>query len=168
MSREIVDRIMPTLTELVGGHTLHLVEKLEKLCDSPIEIMLGTAILMNDRLNPMPNYPICLARQQEEKIWPSGARLLMPQYRFLTYRIDWALREEEGQYIFIECDGHQFHDRTKVQAARDKQRDRAIQQAGHPILRFTGSEINKDPTHCASQVIEFMNERLVPKEYRTA
>lgn len=38
----------------------------------------------------------------------------------------------------IECDGHEFHERTKRQAARDRSRDRAIQAFGYRIFRFTG------------------------------
>ena len=46
--------------------------------------------------------------------------------------------------IAVECDGHEFHEKTKQQAARDKARDRD---------RFTGSEIWKDPGACADEVL---------------
>lgn len=68
-----------------------------------------------------------------------------------NYRLDFAV-DPDGSKIAIECDGHEFHERTKEQAARDKSRDRALQAAGWRVLRFTGSEIFADPGKCASEV----------------
>lgn len=48
--------------------------------------------------------------------------------------------------IAIELDGHDFHERTKEQATRDKKRDRALVSAGWSVLRFTGSEVIKAPS----------------------
>jgi very-short-patch-repair endonuclease len=50
------------------------------------------------------------------------------------------------------CDGHEFHERSKLQASRDKGRDRALLIGGNPVMRFTGSEIWKDTTRCATDV----------------
>ncbi len=46
--------------------------------------------------------------------------------------------------VAIECDGHEFHEKTKEQAKRDKAKDRYLQSKGWIIARFTGSEIVKD------------------------
>ena len=54
----------------------------------------------------------------------------------------------------MECDGHDFHERTKAQAAHDKTRDRALQARGLKVLRYTGSEIWADPFGCALDVLE--------------
>lgn len=53
--------------------------------------------------------------------------------------------------IAVECDGHDFHERTKAQAAKDKARDRELQANGIHVLRFTGSEIWKTPNKCARE-----------------
>lgn len=155
----------------IGQH-LHFVlgvrvDQLEKVCGSPIEVMLAGALLIYDKLNHMPDYPLHLSEQRLEATWGQEARLLIPQYKFETYRIDFVIRDGPHS-TFIECDGHDFHERTKEQAARDRARDRAIQTAGHPILRFTGSEIHKDPWGCADQIMSFVDERNVPAELRSA
>lgn len=67
------------------------------------------------------------------------------------YRLDFAF-ECDGKRVAVECDGHEFHERTKEQAARDKARDRSLVAAGWQVLRFTGSEIWADPGKCASEV----------------
>lgn len=60
--------------------------------------------------------------------------------------------------VAIECDGHDFHERTKEQAARDKERDRELAFAGIITLRFTGSEIWNNAESCAQQAVDFVTE----------
>jgi very-short-patch-repair endonuclease len=68
----------------------------------------------------------------------------------INYRLDFALFCErnwgEGEIkIAIECDGHNFHEKTKEQAQRDKARDRYLQSKGWVVARYTGSEIVNNP-----------------------
>lgn len=77
-----------------------------------------------------------------------------------SYRVDFLLTppEVKRRYV-IECDGHDFHERTKEQAARDRARDRDLVSDGYVVLRFTGSEIWRDPWGCAMDVeTQIMNE----------
>lgn len=60
--------------------------------------------------------------------------------------------------VAIECDGHEFHEKTKEQVARDKSRDRALQIAGVRVFRFSGSEIYRRPRDCAREVLAFVNK----------
>lgn len=72
-----------------------------------------------------------------------------------SYKADFLAWFSHGKHhagVVIECDGHEFHERTKEQAGRDKKRDREIVGHGYPVLRFTGTEIFKDPMGCAAQV----------------
>ena len=46
--------------------------------------------------------------------------------------------------MFIETDGHEFHEKTKEQAAKDKKRDRFLITKCDRLLHFTGSEIWND------------------------
>ena len=54
--------------------------------------------------------------------------------------------------IVIECDGHDYHEKTKEQARRDKARDRALTASGYRVVRFTGSEIYSDPHGCVEEL----------------
>ncbi len=60
--------------------------------------------------------------------------------------------------IIIECDGHDFHEKTKEQARKDKQRDRFFTLEGYEVLRFAGSEIYKDPFKCGEEVWNFVTD----------
>lgn len=70
-------------------------------------------------------------------------------------RDKWERGEPRWRKLVIECDGHDFHERTKEQAARDRSRDRALSNQGYDVFRFTGSEIWRDPWGCADQVYEW-------------
>lgn len=82
------------------------------------------------------------------------------------YRVDFMVllvQRHEGKVkkrgIVIECDGHDFHEKTKEQASRDKKRDREIQKMGFPVLRFSGSDIWKDAAACAQEIAEMLAEK---------
>lgn len=63
--------------------------------------------------------------------------------------------EPRWRKLIVECDGHDFHERTKEQAARDRSRDRVLNSHGYDVFRFTGSELWRDPWACAEQVYEW-------------
>lgn len=88
----------------------------------------------------------------------SGTRLRQ-QVPVDAYRLDFALIAEGGAFVVVECDGHDFHERTKEQVARDKARDRAMVANGWTVLRYAGSEIHKDAKRYALEAIKIA-ERL--------
>lgn len=76
---------------------------------------------------------------------------------FLAHSLDHRRSGNERSWrrLVIECDGHQFHERTKEQAARDRSRDRWLTANGYDVFRFTGSELWRDPMACAEQVLDW-------------
>lgn len=89
------------------------------------------------------------------------------QHKFKAYRLDfvitvWSPIEGTWRSLVVECDGHEFHERTKEQAERDRARDRAIQEYGSPVYRFTGSELYRDPMKCAAQVMTWARKTTFP------
>lgn len=80
------------------------------------------------------------------------------------YRVDFLLtsnKQEDGNPVFnkppliIECDGHNFHEKTKEQARRDKQRDRECLLAGYGVMRFTGSEVYNNVEKCIWEIEQY-------------
>ena len=80
-----------------------------------------------------------------------------PQFQIGKYRVDFLVKKFDGprevDQIVIECDGHDFHERTKEQAQRDKNRDRELQDLGFKVYRFTGSEIWKTNGECVAKAL---------------
>lgn len=68
-----------------------------------------------------------------------------------TYRADFAVFFNDVRAI-VELDGHDFHERTRDQASRDKRRDRRFASAGWMVLRFTGSDVHRDADALWSEV----------------
>lgn len=64
--------------------------------------------------------------------------------------------------IVVECDGHDFHEKTKEQARKDKSRDRFLVTRGYRVLRFTGSEIHQDAESCAQEVDQLFRSMQYP------
>ena len=60
--------------------------------------------------------------------------------------------------VSVELDGHEFHERTKEQATKDRSRDRQLTLTGWTVLRFTGQEIFRDPDACVAQTLAALRE----------
>lgn len=121
------------------------------LCQSPIEAMMFYALNMAAYFNP--NVTTTIYKQEQ----------------IGSYRVDFLvvilLQGTENfppiqESIVVECDGHDYHERTKEQASRDKERDRTLQQMGYKVFRFTGSDIWNDVMPCATQVINSLDEHI--------
>ncbi len=86
--------------------------------------------------------------------------IVVPQFQLPGWRVDYLVLSRGVQRrgwhsLIIECDGHDFHERTKEQAARDRSRDRDAQLLGYTVFRFTGSEIWRDAWACSERVVDW-------------
>lgn len=84
-----------------------------------------------------------------------------PQVTVGRHRVDFGFVADcfdvnEPIRLAVEIDGHEFHEKTKWQAARDRKRDRELVNEGIYVMRFTGSEIYRDPDQCAYEVLSFL------------
>jgi very-short-patch-repair endonuclease len=129
-------------------------------CESEIEKVFGMAlvgVLMSSQLerkydqvavfNDVFSWPDCL---------PEDGVFAYTQATVGPYRADFLVivRREDRPPVFIviECDGRAFHDATAKQADRDRARDRWMVARGIVVLRFSGSEVWRDPIKCADEV----------------
>jgi very-short-patch-repair endonuclease len=146
-----------------GRHADHIFERIN-LCHSPIEqqLLVGLyfvppyfcdLILISDKRES-------ILRGQEMMSPYESFLLVQPQATIGQYRVDFLVtakftdEQPPRDVLVIECDGHDFHEKTKEQAARDKRRDRFLTSRGLRVLHFTGSEIHKDAYNCAQEVMD--------------
>ncbi len=99
---------------------------------------------------------------------------LYPQFEIkdensiLKYRLDFAIfyprTDESGDKIkiAIECDGHDFHEKTKEQAQQDKEKDKFLQSKGWLIAKFTGLEIYQKDLY---ELIQEIDNLALSKDY---
>ena len=139
-------------------------------CESQIEIALGFALAMtlDGACIPSSSARTYFAGEPYTN-WPSpmGGGLdkivIFPQSKIGNYRADFLILCELNDrhfWVVVECDGHDFHERSKEQARRDRSRDRWMTANKISVLRFTGSEIFKDPDACAEQVADFIASKF--------
>lgn len=128
-----------------------------KLCKSPIERILLASLIWTQL-----GYETGPAEIWDVTMFPNYRSttnvVIAPQYKIDEHTVDFAIfiRGIAGETIkvVVESDGHDFHEKTKEQAAHDKRRDRHFQIRGWKVLRFTGSEIWRDYSWCAAAVGE--------------
>ncbi len=153
------------------------VDDLLSRCESPIEELLLLALMrdLDWTISEVPGISIVGWPGVESHFIGQGAWLrhgiimIAPQLEVTTsegiYRIDLAAQYRHAPgappiYVAIECDGHEFHERTKEQAERDKRRDRSLQGAGWHVARFTGTEIWRDPHHVVAELLGLYRKLL--------
>ena len=141
-------------------------------CESPIEKLFLCALWSRGcwvgrlKLSLAPHFDgLCMDARE------SLLAVAAPQIQIGPYRVDFLLAmycsaTEPLSLVAVECDGHDFHEKTKHQAARDKRRDRDLQMRGVQVFRYTGAEIWHDAGGCASEVLLHLYSDWSDKSYR--
>jgi len=87
---------------------------------------------------------------------PDAGLQVTPQAVIDKYRADFLFlildEAKKTKRLVVEVDGHDFHERTKAQAAKDRSRDRWMAENGYDVMRFTGSEVYANPCKCALEI----------------
>ena len=90
--------------------------------------------------------------------------VIEPQYKvsakYTYYVADFMIFDSKNPdfLLIVECDGHEFHEKTRKQVTNDNNRDYELKSAGYDVLHFSGSEIYNDPTVCAVKVIDYIRK----------
>jgi len=139
----------------------------ESVGDSPIEKLFYAGLSSAIMFRRCEFEDLYLASSEEEESkWMEGERnitslIVRPQAKFSEWRVDflfhayaWGVGRHRWRRLIVECDGHDYHERTKEQAAKDRSRDRLGLQKEVPVIRFTGSELWRDPFNCVQQFLD--------------
>jgi very-short-patch-repair endonuclease len=161
------------LADQMITHVRLEVWQLRQACESPIELPIALALMTVARHEGI-SVKLVLPDGSEEgdRFEPTGGTRfpdlmlrIEPQAQLGEHRVDFYLTldgsigTEQGQVrsaskrMVVECDGHDYHEWTKEQARRDRERDRNLQSFGFLVYRYTGREIWEDVFTCATQVV---------------
>ena len=81
------------------------------------------------------------------------------------YRVDFFIpvsyknpknNNSEMKFYVVECDGHEFHEKTKQQVIKDNKRTRKLQEYGFQVIRYSGSEIYYMAYKCAVNLLDII------------
>lgn len=121
-------------------------------CESPIEQLLSLALEQLNIVNIYKFNPFIdiVEIEKQKEIQCENKR----------YRVDFFIpviyKNQENKCFVIECDGHEFHQKTKEQVERDNTRMRTLQKCGYEVIRFSGTEIWHRPYKCANEVLNII------------
>jgi len=151
MNYEIPETFYASMIREAKGFVPLWQARVDDLTKSPIESEFAIAFMVISLLR---NDPAALADPSGDV--PAGRNWsIRTQVPILSYVADFVvgpIPHDPAKEIVVECDGHDFHERTKAQAEKDRKRDRRIQARGYKVFRFTGSEIHRDAFQCAAEV----------------
>jgi very-short-patch-repair endonuclease len=138
--------------------------------ESPIEFMLGLALFdelsnlyaewrcwIYSRLDFSANSQALHQRRDVLIIVP---QLNIPDVGHVDFAIFDPQISVQNPLVVVECDGHEFHDRTSDQASEDRRRDRVLQWLGFPLLRFTGTDVVRNKIVVAREIAAFVAQKL--------
>lgn len=151
---ELFNALLTEIVEDIKNIAVMDVEDMLGRCESPIERRLAIALAF---MRPDGGYLFRVGWHPDFYVHP--------QFDCGPYRLDFAIMSKDASgitdvfKIAVECDGHDFHERTKAQAAHDKRRDRYFTLNGWHVLRFTGAEIWRDPRACVEQISQLIVRR---------
>ena len=124
-------------------------------CRSPIEIifLLAYNLIRCDEGFPdvpiYPQYEICV-----------GKKKYIADFAFIAEDSSEATLVHDDFKLVIECDGHDFHEKTKDQVTHDNEREYDLKMAGYEVLRFSGSQIYNKPFKCARQTYDYITKKI--------
>lgn len=168
MSNRAMDNLLDEATDLLSIH-LGVLETHGDLdvCESPIERAFLAAYDMHHLLSRARAHIGLPTSEMAERCAASRhyETFMVPQWKVAGYRADFLLGyagagTDKQTSIIIECDGHEWHERTKEQAQRDKERDRVLQSHVAKVIRFTGSEVHAHPLQCFQEALSVLDASL--------
>lgn len=134
--------------------------------ESPLEVVLDLALqVVGERVSDQGLVQAWCHEgvHREQPTWSSQYLTVCHQHQIGAWRVDFLVSGfnldskrdaivTSGK-VAVELDGHEFHERTKEQARRDKQKDRTLQRLGYTVFRFTGAEVFGHPFGVAREIV---------------
>ncbi len=125
------------------------ISKGNELCESPIERLILPWLVMQDYGVHLQPWPAAVHIPKQELVLPKGGVVIVPQFAFARFRVDFAVvgrHRQHSKIVAIECDGESYHD-----AERDRLRDEYLASWNIKTIRSRGASISRDPSALARQ-----------------
>lgn len=153
------DSVKDTMTEILSYYSQEIIAGMKK-AKSPVERMY--LLWLNDQV-----------ARDDYKVDDQTFISVVPQYKEKigdkTYFVDFAIilipfyPSDPLYKLFVEIDGHEFHEKTKQQASNDRKRERALLSKCDHLIRLTGSEVYKEGHRCAKETLSILRKKFHEK-----
>ena len=132
-------------------------------CKSPIEQIMYVALsvafadldssMIGTKDNPIGQ----LFFETQKEIHTSSGKHYYADFSVEKYNTD---ADDSETVLLVECDGHDFHEKTKKQVTDRNKRDLDLKMDGYDVIHFSGSQIYDDPFECAKEVIALCKKKV--------
>lgn len=148
---DITEYLEDRVSLMLFGNKMEWIMMLEESvldCESPIEQLLAVELenIGLERMSKFNPFIDVIGIEKQKEIITKNNR----------YRVDFLIpvvyKNQDNIMFVIECDGHEFHQKTKQQVEADNKRQRDLIEAGYEVIRFSGTEIYHRPSQCASTI----------------
>jgi hypothetical protein len=129
-----------------------MVQAAEDWCETPIEKRLLPWLVFADYGDEFLSVPAGVHSPRNQDAMPADDILIIPQFAFAKYRMDFAIvTRVNGRVgiVCVECDGEDFH-----VGSHDNRRDAYLEGYGIKTVRMTGKEITGYPGGATARVVD--------------
>lgn len=118
----------------------------------------ATALLIDRKLSDISRF---LTEKGQKGVYSEGD--IDYKMDFFLYLDCFSMEDPQGKkfkfpfFVAIECDEHDYHEKTKDRTKKDKAKDNKLITGSLNILRFTASEITSDTDKCIEEIDRLLN-----------
>lgn len=125
-------------------------------CPSALEVRLANEMARSSWYDISDEMGMGVCWKKHDK-W--GSIYCFAQTKIELYTVDFLFNAKGRDFlpVVVELDGHDFHERTKEQARRDRARDRELLRWGIVVVRYTGSEVYGNALRCLEETLEIID-----------
>lgn len=128
-------------------------------CESPIEKAVLPWLVFEDYGPSFLTIPAGVHVPKREEFINQGDLVIIPQFAFAKYRMDFgvvARCNDAIRIVCVECDGAKYH----AGKTNDAGRDAYLRSWGIPTIRETGKVCKEEPWRVSSRVASTLREML--------
>ncbi len=150
MSPAMVDSVLNTGWAFIGVAT--------DWCETPIEKRLLPWLVFADYGDSILSIPASVHSPKRQLVMPEGDVVIVPQFAFAKYRMDFAVvTRVRGvtRIVCVECDGADTHS-----GDHDGPRDEYLAAWNIPTVRATGKEIHNNPVSAVGRIADAVQQQI--------
>lgn len=127
-------------------------------CETPIEKRVLPYLIFGDYGDDLLSIPANWHPPGTDDELPTDDVVVIPQFRFMRFRLDFALlgfRNGTMHVVCVECDGRDTHDEDA-----DRRRDKCLASFGIPTIRISGADCYATPYGSSVRAVNALRELM--------
>jgi len=148
----------PAMSDNAVSIGQEFIEAALEWCETPIEKRLLPWLVFADYGDTILSIPASVHSPKRQITMPEGDVVIVPQFAFAKYRMDFAVvTRVQGvtRIVCVECDGADTHKQE-----HDGPRDEYLAAWNIPTVRATGKEIHNNPISAVGRITDAVRKQI--------